>query len=169
MANRHESFDAAEMLEGLDKLEAAREPVARAMGYAMASAVRDEAKLRVPVGTEFGGSLTPGLLRSALYAAYDERRNVLNPNIYRYVVSWNHEKAPHGHLVEFGHWMPYIYATDTQGNFWTVRPHIEQPNGPVWVAAEPFLGPAFDSQLPSLMRIAIPAGKAKFVEVTSGR
>lgn len=164
MANRKSRFDTTEIFAGLDKLQAKKEPVARAMGSAMAGAVRDEAKVRVPVGTDFGGSLNPGTLRDAIYQAYDARRNVLNNNTYRYVVSWNHNKAPHGHLIEFGHWMPYIYATDGQGHYWTPKPEVGQAI-PFWVAAEPFLGPAFDSKLPSLMGVGISAARAKFTEI----
>lgn len=166
MANRTSRFDASELYAGFDKLTAAKEPIARAMGVAMGQAVRDEAKVRVPVGTHFGGALTPGLLRDAIYLAYDARRNVLNESVYRYVVSWNSSKAPHGHLIEFGHWMPYIYATDKSGHYWTPQPLKEQPNGPFWVAAEPFLGPAFDSKLPSLMNLGTAAARQQFSELT---
>ena len=27
-----------------------------------------------------------------------------------YSVSWTAKKAPHGHLLEFGHWQPYVVA-----------------------------------------------------------
>ena len=159
-------YEAESLLAGLDKLGAAKESIARTMGAAMGTAVRDEAKIRVPVGTQIGGAATPGLLRDALYLAYDKRRNVLNPSVYRYVVSWNSKKAPHGHLIEFGHWMPYLYVTDKLGNYWTPKPLQPNPSehSPYWVAAEPFLGPAFDSKLDSLMGIATNAARAMFTE-----
>lgn len=163
--NRREAFDASEVLAGLDRLGAAKESLARTMGAAMGEAVRDEAKNRAPVGDKFDGALAPGQLRDAIYLAYDPRRNVLNPDRYRYVVSWNAKKAPHGHLVEFGHWMPYIYATDGQGIFWTPKPVKAQSGGPYWVAAEPFLGPGFDATLPSLMNIGTNAVRARFSEI----
>lgn len=166
---RRQIFDASELMQGLDRLAASKESVARSMGVAMGQAVRDEAKMRVPVGDRFDGALTPGLLRDSIYLAYDERRNVLNPNRYRYVVSWNSKRAPHGHLVEFGHWMPYLYATDHAGNFWTPKPLQDNPHGsPYWVAAEPFLGPAFDAKLPSLMGIGSDAARSKFTEAIHG-
>ena len=165
-SNRHSRFDVAEVFAGLDRLGAAKERVARAMGVAMGQAVRDEAKLRVSIGELFDGALTPGLLRDAIYLAYDKRRNVLNPDRFRYVVSWNSKKAPHGHLVEFGHWMPYLYATDKQGHYWTPKPHQPQRQ-PFWVAARPFLGPAFDSKYGSLFAIGSAAARAAFTEATA--
>ena len=115
--SRSAHVDISGLLEGFDKLKDAKEPIARAMGYAMGVDVRDEARVRAPVGTEAGGSKSPGLLKSAIYVAYDQRLNVLNPNVYRYAVSWNRKKAPHGHLLEFGHWMPYKYARLKGGEY----------------------------------------------------
>lgn len=161
---KHARFDMAELEVGFARLGAAKEPIARAMGVAMGQVVRDEAKLRVPLGTQLGGSLTPGLLRDSIYLAYDERRNVLNPNRYRYVVSWNSKRAPHGHLIEFGHWMPYFYATDDMGKYWTPKP-LRPLEEPYWVAAEPFLGPAFDSKLSILLGVGTTAARAKFTEM----
>lgn len=164
MANKRAHFDMSELLAGAERLKAAAEPIARSMGVAMGQVVRDEAKLRVPLGTQLGGSLTPGLLRDSIYLAYDDRRNVLNPAIYRYVVSWNSKRAPHGHLIEFGHWMPYLYATDGKGGYWTPKP-LRPLEEPYWVAAKPFLGPAFDSKLPVLLGVGITAARTKFTEV----
>lgn len=163
---RRTSVDISSVISGLEKLGAAQESIARSMGAAMGVEVRDEAKIRVPVGTEDGGSITPGLLKSAIYVAYDDQRRLLNPGAYRYTVSWNSKKAPHGHLVEFGHWMPYKYVRDDDGNYWT----IDQPNpandaGGFWVNAKPFLGPAFDAKLPRLAAVAYEAGRIRFAEI----
>lgn len=153
----------SEVLKGLANLMEAEEPIARAMGSAMGIEVRDEAKARVPVGTNEYGSKNPGLLQRSIYVAYDDHMHVLSPHRYEYVVSWNRKKAPHGHLIEFGHWMPYQYQTDYQGNFWTIP--IEQRNGPVWVAARPFLGPAYYAKMPVLYSVAVTAGAKRFREV----
>ena len=169
MANRarRTRVDISSLVEGLGRLGAARQSVARHMGYSMGVEVRDEARIRAPVGTEMGGSITPGLLRSAIYVAYDDQRTVLNPYSVRYAVSWNRKKAPHGHLLEFGHWMPYQYATDGKGNFWTPKPLQPQKNGAFWVMQRPFLGPAFDAKVNVLMSVAAAAGAEKFQEVMS--
>lgn len=160
--------DIQSMVAGLGKLGEAKEGIARAMGVAMGVEVRDEAIIRAPLGTEEGGSITPGLLRSAMFVAYDDRYNVLNPNGYRYQVSWNSKKAPHGHLVEFGHWMPYEYIKTDEGEYWTPKPLRPNPAAGYdgfWVEQRAFLGPAFDAKLPRLSAIAFQAGTVKFAEV----
>lgn len=171
--------DMDEVFAGLKALGAAREPVARAMGVAMGQVVRDEAIMRAPVlkpGNVGTDGQTPGVLRDAMYVAYDKRRNVLNPGTYRYTVSWNAAKAPHGHLEEFGHWMPYEYARTFSGLYYTpleTVPKRGKAKGiPLmgqgfWVEAHPFLGPAFDAKLSSLLGVAQAAGAAKLTEVMS--
>ena len=172
MANRSAVVDLSDVLAGLDRLAEAKESIARSMGVAMGQEVRDEAKIRAPVlepGNEGTDNQIPGVLRDAIYVAYDSRRSILNPNTYRYTVSWNSKKAPHGHLAEFGHWLPYLYAqTFPDGRYYTPKP--EQPNPTkrdegFYVSAQPFLGPAFDAKLPRLRSIAMQAGESKFVEI----
>lgn len=158
------TIDMSQVVGGFRRMASIEEPVARAMGSAMGAEVRDEAKLRVPVGTIEDGSKNPGALQRAIYQAYNDRLNVLQPHIYEYVVSWNRKRAPHGHLIEFGHWMPYQYRTDGQGNFWSVP--YPQVNGPKWVAAKPFLAPAYMSKRPTLAAVAVRAGQIKFAEVS---
>lgn len=160
--------DVSSLTAGLALLGEAKESIARAMGYAMGVEVRDEAQLRAPLGTPEGGSITPGLLKSAIYVAYDDQRRLLNPYSYRYTVSWNSKKAPHGHLQEFGHWMPYQYVKTEDGEYWTLKPL--QPNSAgggngFWVEQRAFLGPAFDAKLPRLASIAFQAGGEKLKEV----
>lgn len=169
-------IDMSEVLAGLNLLDGAKESIARTMGVAMGAEVRDEAKFRAPVlqpGNEGTDGQRPGVLRDAIYLAYDDRRRLLNPNAYRYVVSWNAKKAPHGHLAEFGHWMPYQWAKTEDGLYYTPIPNnsgkgkqqgIPIEGGGFSVAAQPFLGPAFDAKLPRLLTIAIQAGRAKFAE-----
>ena len=158
----------SEVMAGFDKLARAKEPVARAMAHAMGVEVRDEARLRAPVGTPAGGSKRPGLLASAIYVAYDQRVNMLNPDSYRYTVSWNSKKAPHGHLLEFGHWMPYKYTRLKDGRYTTNKPLQPNPtktnDAGFWVQQYAFLGPAFDSRLGGLASVAYKAGAAKLTE-----
>lgn len=177
MANRSAVVDLSDVLAGLDRLAEAKESIARSMGVAMGQEVRDEAKIRAPVlepGNEGTDNQMPGVLRDAIYVAYDSRRSILNPNTYRYTVSWNSKKAPHGHLAEFGHWMPYEYAKTEDGLYYTpilnntgkgTQKGIPLGGNGFWVSAQPFLGPAFDAKLPRLRSIAIQAGESKFVEI----
>jgi hypothetical protein len=171
------TVDISEVTKGLTLLGSAKESLARTMGAAMGNVVRDEAKIRAPVlkpGNEGTDNQQAGLLRDSIYNAYDKRRHILNPNIYRYTVSWNSTRAPHGHLAEFGHWMPYEYAITADGLYTTPlldRPQrgtakgIPLPGGGIWIDAQPFLGPAFDAKLSSLLTVATNAATMRFPEV----
>lgn len=168
---RSTTVDMSGVLAGLEKVAHAKESLARTMGSEMGIAVRDEAKLRAPVlqpGNEGLDGQTPGLLRDAVYVAYDQRRAQLSQETFRYTVSWNSKRAPHGHLQEFGHWMPYLYAKTDDGLFYTPMPPIPNPSPGAdgfWVAAQPFLGPAFDAKTPVLLQIATQAGRNRFTEL----
>lgn len=179
MANaRRTSVDMSEVLAGFARLGEAKEPIARAMGVAMGQEVRDEAKVRAPVlkpGEEGYDNQQPGVLRDAIYLAFDDRKHTLNPDAYTYTVSWNSRRAPHGHLKEFGFQQPYMVARGAStGLFYTPLSGDKGAKGrakgrlrptPLVIAPEPFLGPAFDAKQPRLMSIAVQAGSAKFSEV----
>lgn len=174
-----------DIVRGLDKLLAIREPVARAMGVAMGTTVRDEAVERAPVllPTNIGyDNQRANQLKEAIYLAYDGRRSILNEGHFVYGVSWNRRKAPHGHLLEFGHFMPFEAHVDLEAGKWftpiigtrrvdgrkrqTGIPfsHPAHPDG-FFVHALPFLGPAFDAKLPRLSAIAAAAGAVCFSQV----
>lgn len=178
MVSKRTRVDMSEVFAGLDRLAAAREPIARAMGVAMGQEVRDEAKVRAPVlepGGEGYDQQQPGTLRDAIYLAFDRRKHVLNPGAYTYTVSWNSKRAPHGHLKEFGFEQNYRVARGaTTGLWYTPLSGAKAAKGrnvgvlrdtPLVVAPEPFLGPAFDAKQPRLLSIAIEAGGIKFTEV----
>lgn len=167
-----------EIEKGFSELLGMRDELCRAMGVAMGQVVRDEAKERAPllqpdqIGVD---NQRPGLLKESIYLAYDGRRSVLNKQTV-YTVSWNSKKAPHGHLVEFGHWMSYQWARLPSGQYYTPistpagkkarAKGIPLANGGFQIVARPFLGPAFDAKLPLLNGIASKAGKAKFEELS---
>lgn len=164
--------DISEVTKGFSMLKDAKESIARTMGVAMGQEVRDEAKIRAPVlkpENKGADNQQAGLLRDSIYLAYDQRRSVLSDG-YRYVVSWNAKRAPHGHLAEFGHWLPYLYEqTFPDERYYTPKP--EQPNPTkrdegFYVDAKPFLGPAFDAKMPRLYSIALAAGRKRFEELT---
>jgi len=80
---------------------------------AMAKVVYDEARLQAPVSERahwfYGRNsrrtgvrylFQPGTLRDAIYRAYSPEKSGDALKLYR--VSWNHRKAPYGHMVEFG-------------------------------------------------------------------
>ena len=132
-ANSGIKFDGSEWTEALNKLDGPfKEKLARSMVVAGGTLLRDEAKHYAPVKT--------GLLRDSIYLAFKD--NLSNEQQIVYSVSWNSKKAPHGHLLEFGHWQPYKIVRLPNGDWFT---DVTQPLAqPKWTPAKPFLRPAFD-------------------------
>lgn len=112
----------------------ARISLARSMGVAGGEVLRDEAKLRAPI--------KDGVLQSAIYLAFRDTRS--NDRVVMYSVSWNAKKAPHGHLLEFGHWQPYAIRKLPDGRVVTDKTVLLAQ--PKWIAAHPFLRPAWDAR-----------------------
>lgn len=102
-----------------------------------------------------------GNLAASIYQAYSQNNSVPGKAVYH--VSWNAKKAPHGHLVEWGHLQRYEYYKGNDGQIRPmVRPGMEgkpRPGrraaqatkdayyvplegGPRQVAARPFIRPA---------------------------
>ncbi|HUX23223.1 MAG TPA: HK97 gp10 family phage protein [Burkholderiales bacterium] len=146
-------------------------PVALSLASSMAVAggqvLRDEAKLLAP---EFDGSTAllaganvdrppiPGLLRDAIYLAHSDTRS--HGALQTYSVSWNSRKAPHGHLLEFGHWRinAIIGGVPTKNRL----------AAPQWVAAHPFLRPALDIAGGFAMSAMITRGKQRLPQLLAG-
>lgn len=89
--------------------KAAQENIVRPGVQAAAEVFYVEAKLRAPVseaphmfhGTnQIYGPFSPGNLRDAIYQVYSKDRS--QPGAPVYHISWNHQKAPYGFMVEFG-------------------------------------------------------------------
>lgn len=138
--------------------------LARSMGVAGGQVLRDEAKLLAP---EFDGSTAllggsnvdhppiPGLLRDAIYLAYSDTRS--RGNVQTYSVTWNARKAPHGHLLEFGHWRYNVIAGGVP-----TKARLAQPQ---WVAAHPFLRPALDIAGDLALSAMIERGRQRLPEL----
>lgn len=100
------------MLQGLgDEAEEAARPAAQAAAQVLYNRVKQN------VGAL--GRVTGNLDRS-IYQVYSQDNS--GPGRATYHVSWNHRKAPHGHLVEFGHIQRYKYFKGPDGN---VRPMVK--------------------------------------------
>lgn len=81
-----------------------------------------------------------GNLAASIYQAYSADNSVPGGRA-TYHVSWNARRAPHGHLVEFGHMQRYRISYDPQTRRFTT--HKDQPLAePRQVAARPFVRPA---------------------------
>lgn len=127
-------FDSSGADAALDALLAASQKAVRPAAQAGAEVMYQEARIRCPVSGEghwFHGSsfrktgqkywIEPGTLRDAIYQVFSKDNSSAFGGGYRnatYQVAWNHKKAPHGFMVEFG----------------TSR-----------AAAHPFLRPAYDA------------------------
>ena len=115
--------------------------LARRMLVSGGTLLRDvaQSQARQPANAE--GVDVRGLLARAIYLAYapEEETKVS----FTYKVSWNRKVAPHGHLIEFGHWMTHAVYKAANGE-WYTRKDIPLDT-PKWVPARPFLKPAWDS------------------------
>lgn len=80
-----------------------------------------------------------GNLASSIYQAYSADNSA--PGKATYHISWNARKAPHGHLVEWGHLQRYEVAYDPLTRRFTT--HKDRPlPAPKQIAARPFIRPA---------------------------
>lgn len=88
-----------------------------------------------------------GNLRASIYQAFSEQNSAKAGAGYSratYHVSWNARKAPHGHLVEYGHIQKFKVYLGKDGK-WYTRKDRPLP-APRQVAAHPFIRPAFHHQ-----------------------
>lgn len=158
-------FDFEEAFSRLDGLaEVAKEHLPRSMAVAAGTVFRDEAKARAPVfdgstALKGGANTTkpplPGLLREAIYLAYSDRRSY--PGRATYSVAWNAKEAPHGHLLEFGHWRYNVI----HGGY----PKETKLAEPKWVPAYPFLRPAYGAVGAIAIQAALDRGEQRLGEV----
>ena len=134
--------------------------LARSMAVAGGKIISKEAKIRAPVyvpgsgrngnwqGINKKSAAKTGSLRDAIYIAYkDEDSDV---NHIQYSVSWNSTKAPHGHLVEFGHWLVS---------------HGKAKEKIKYVPAYPFLRPAYEASAARAVKAMIERGRERLPEL----
>lgn len=127
-------FDTSGWAAGLDRLLGpARVSLARSMAVAGGEVLRDEAKTRINPHN--------GVLANAIYLAFRDKHSTERE--VQYAVTWNKSKAPHGHLIEFGHWQIYAVVRKPDGTFVTDK--RRKLSTPKWVPAYPFLRPAYEA------------------------
>lgn len=161
------SIDLSNAMKSIDALaDGLKEQVGRSMAVAGGKVVRDEAKQRAPVfdgstalkgGSTVTDPRTPGQLRDAIYLAFSDNRSDLPNNHVVYSVSWNSRLAPHGHLLEFGHWRYNVIA----GGF----PMKKKLATPVFVPAHPFLRPAFEAVKQDTVTAMLRRGEVRLSEL----
>lgn len=169
MAEAGIKFDFEEAFKRLDGLAAiAKEHLPRSMLVATGKVVRDEAKARAPVES--------GTLREAIYLAFAEDRSLPQIGQFTYSVTWNASKAPHGHLLEFGHWR-YNRPDGKGGWMKSLKPGLSRGDGeashdgpgkepvPVWTPAHPFLRPAYDAVINIALQAGLDRGRQRMAEI----
>lgn len=160
-------IDLSKAMKSIDALaEGLKEQVGRSMAVAGGKIVRDEAKQRAPVfdgSTALKGGSTvtdprkAGQLRDAIYLAFSDNRSDLPNHHVVYSVSWNSRLAPHGHLLEFGHWRYNVIA----GGF----PMKKELKTPVFVPAKSFLRPAFEATKRETISAMLKRGEIRLSEL----
>ena len=152
------SFDTSGWSAGLDRLLGpARISLARSMAVAGGEILRDEAKARVNTHN--------GVLGAAIYLAFRERYST--DREIQYAVTWNKRKAPHGHLVEFGHWQIYAVVRKPDGSYVTDK--RRKLATPKWVPAYPFLRPAYEAASARARTAMIQRGRERLPELLAGQ
>jgi hypothetical protein len=100
------------------------EGAARPASQAAAQVLYDQVKLNVASLGRHSGNLD-----KSIYQVYSQQRS--GPGKATYQISWNKRKAPHGHLLEFGHIQRYVTYMGKDGNFYTaVRPSMRGKKKP---------------------------------------
>lgn len=151
---------------------AARESLASRIAIRGAKIVRDEAKMRVPVGVaearamaqvgmRTGGSKNPGLLKASIYARKSDARSTDKQIVYS--VTWNSRTAPHGHLVEFGYIQRYRVYFNRKTMRWVTDK--KKPGRLVRVGARPFLGPAYAARKQVVIKAMLARAQGAFQEI----
>lgn len=123
---------------------------ARPAAQAAAQVLYDEVKRNVSRLKRHTGNLDRGI-----YQAFSRDNSSAGRATYH--VSWNAKKAPHGHLLEFGHLQRYEISFDPKTKRFTT--HKDRPlPAPKQVAARPFVRPAL-----SRASQALEAAKAEYL------
>lgn len=107
--------DTSALGDFLDALGEEAEAAIRPAAQAITQVLYDQVKLNVSMLGRVTGNLA-----GSIYQAYSPEHSEDGKRA-EYHVSWNHKKAPHGHLVEYGYIQRYRYYQDNQGN---VRPMV---------------------------------------------
>lgn len=100
----------------LDALGDAVEESVRPAAQAGAQVLYDAVKMNVA-----GLGKKSGKLDASIYQKFSPEKS--SDTRAEYHISWNHRKAPHGHLVEYGYLQRYRYRPDGMGPM--VRPGMD--------------------------------------------
>lgn len=168
MATFSAKMDFGDLDAVLDHIEGpVRESLARRMGVEGGVLLRDEAKHRASYNNPKWRPRHPGLWASAMYLARNDRLS--SQTVFTYSVGWNSSIAPHGYLVEFGHWRYNKFINGKPQH--SLRPGLSKGKGPQdhvppgaletpqWVAARPVLRPTWESRKSDALNAMIERGR----------
>ena len=97
-----------------------------------------------------------GNLQDSIYQVYSKKRSGETKATYE--VSYNKKKAPHGHLVEYGHIQKFKSYIGKDGKWYTNKKSpLAQP---IQIAAKPFIRPAITK-----FNAAMDAAKDRLIEM----
>ncbi|GGX32790.1 hypothetical protein GCM10007242_44680 [Pigmentiphaga litoralis] len=134
--------------------ENVRTEVLRPTVYAAARVLYDEVRIRVPVDE--------GTLYGAVYHWHSEKESTAGRVVY--YVGVNKKKAPHWHLVEFGHYRTNELVR-VNGRWMATTRRLETP---VWVPAYPYIRPSYDAKIGAALQSALDRAGEKIEEIANG-
>lgn len=118
------SVDLGSLDAMMEQLADKAEESARAASQAAVQVLYDEVKRNVAAIPQKTGNLD-----RSIYQVFSRKNSAQGKATYQ--VSWNARKAPHGHLVEFGHIQRYATYMGRDGNYYTaVRPGMRGKKKP---------------------------------------
>lgn len=147
----HSDQAASGILAALDQLQQRVADGLRPAAHQGALVLYNEVLQRVPTDS--------GLLRSAIYRWHDDKQSTADRQIYQ--IGVNKRKAPHWHLIEYGHWRANRFRL-IDGKWLPTRERLDTP---VWVPANPYIRPAFDARLEG----AFDAARRRMAEKLEGQ
>lgn len=108
------SVDLGDLDQYMDSLADEAVAAARPAAQAAIQVIYDQIKLNAASIKSRSGNL-----KNAIYQVYSKTESKKGFAVYQ--ASWNYQKAPHGHLVEWGYLQRYKYYRDGEGK---VRPMV---------------------------------------------
>ncbi|WCM86651.1 HK97 gp10 family phage protein [Acidovorax sp. NCPPB 3576] len=115
------AVDTAGLDSLLDQLGEVADDAVRPSAQAGSQVLYDEVKRNVA-----GLGRKTGNLDASIYQKFSPEKSLDGKAVYN--ISWNHKKAPHGHLVEYGYLQRYRYRPDGMGPM--VRPGMDGQRKP---------------------------------------
>lgn len=145
------SVDTSALDAYLDQLGDAAEEAVRPVAQAMAQVFYERVRLNVAAMGKKTGNLA-----GSIYQVYSKSQSADGVKA-TYHVSWNHVKAPHGHLLEYGYikqWKSYLAKN---GKWYTLK------NEPLEGGPKQIPGAAFVRRAVAAQPEAVEAGRAELI------